>query len=118
MFSGFPSPTPCATPLKPQDHALLAGFTRSHHTLRIPSTMRTDMTTEERGQSPCPAPPDAGTLKKSLQPDVMGCSASPPAIDCPQHFSAAPSIFRDRAEKLGLAIQASATSDVGPVMRG
>jgi len=57
-------------------------------------------------------------LKKSLQSDVLGWSASPPAIDCPQHFSAAASIFRDRAEKLGLAIQASATSDVGPVMRG
>src|SRR6266446_4299471 len=86
MFSAFPSPSPCATPLKPQNHALLAGFTRSHHTSRSPSTMRTDMTTEETGAIPVPSSARCTNFEKILTTRYDGLLRLAPAHRLPPTF--------------------------------
>src|SRR2546430_1255972 len=86
MFSGFPSPSPCAIPLKPQDHALLAGFTRSHHTPRNPSTMRTDITTGKTAAIPVPSPARRTNFEKILTPRGDGLRHLAPGHRFPPTF--------------------------------
>ncbi len=80
--------------------------------------MRTDMTTEETGAIPVPSSARYTNFEKILTVRCDGLLLLAPGPRSPQHFSAAASIFRDRAEKQRFAIQASATSDAGLVMRG
>src|SRR5438552_1562934 len=82
----IPFTVPMRDPLKPQDHALLAGFTRSHHTPRIPSTMRTDITTEETGAIPVPSSARCTNFEKILTVRCAGLPRLAPGHRLPPTF--------------------------------